>query len=132
FDAHATHDADDIDLYRRLVRRVVPTLYRVKGAARPLPFVEDIAVPPDQLAAFFGQMRSTLKAHNLTDSLFGHAEHEELHLRPFLNPADPADVRKMHDFTTELYEQVLAVGGTISGVHGAGLSRTWFLRKQYG
>lgn len=132
FDAHSSHDGEDIDLYRRLVRRVVPTLYRIKGAARPLPFVEDIAVPPDQLATFLARMQGTLKSHDVTASLFGHAGHGQLHLRPFLDPANPADVRKMHDFATELYEQVLAVGGTISGEHGAGLSRTWFLKKQYG
>lgn len=132
FDSHATHDAQDIELFRRLVRRVVPTLYRVKGAARPLPFVEDIAVPPSELAAFLGRLQTTLKQHDLTASLFGHAGHGQLHLRPFLNPADPAHVRKMHDFATELYEHVLEVKGTISGEHGAGLSRTWFLKKQYG
>jgi FAD/FMN-containing dehydrogenase/Fe-S oxidoreductase len=132
FDAHSTHDPDDIDLYRRLVRRVVPTLYRVKGAARPLPFVEDIAVPPGELATFLGRLQGTLKAHDLTASLFGHAGHGQLHLRPFLNPADPTDVRKMQNFATDLYEHVLAVSGTVSGEHGAGLSRTWFLKKQYG
>lgn len=132
FDSHATHDPDDIDLYRRLVRRVVPTLYRVKGAARPLPFVEDIAVPPSELASFLSRLQGTLKKHDLTSSLFGHAGHGQLHLRPFLNPADPADVRRMHDFANELYEHVLEVKGTISGEHGTGLSRTWFLKKQYG
>jgi FAD/FMN-containing dehydrogenase/Fe-S oxidoreductase len=132
FDVHSCHDTEDIDLYRRLVRRVVPTLYRIKGVARPIPFVEDIAVPPDQLAPFLNDLQTVLKSHGVTASLFGHAGHGQLHLRPFLNPADPADVRKMQEFASELYEQVLACGGTISGEHGAGLSRTWFLKRQYG
>jgi len=132
FDAHTSLDAESIDLYRRLVRRVVPTLFRVKGAARPIPFVEDIAVPPAQLVAFLVRLQNTLKQHGVTASLFGHAGHGQLHLRPFLNPANPADVRKMHDLATDLYEHVLAVNGTISGEHGAGLSRTWFLKRQYG
>jgi FAD/FMN-containing dehydrogenase/Fe-S oxidoreductase len=132
FDAHTTFDAEDIDVYHRLTRRVVPMLYRIKGTARPIPFVEDIAVPPDQLVPFLTRLQATLKQHGVTASLFGHAGHGQLHLRPFLNPADPGDVRKMHEFATELYEHVIAVSGTISGEHGAGLSRTWFLKRQFG
>jgi FAD/FMN-containing dehydrogenase/Fe-S oxidoreductase len=132
FDAHTTFDPEDVELYRRLSRRVVPMLYRIKGSARPLPFVEDIAVPPDQLAPFLTRLRGILKQHGITASLFGHAGHGQLHLRPFLNPADPADVRTMQEFAKELYEHVVAVSGTISGEHGAGLSRTWFLKRQYG
>jgi FAD/FMN-containing dehydrogenase/Fe-S oxidoreductase len=132
FDAHATFDRESIDLFRRLVRRVVPTLYRIKGPARPLPFVEDIAVPPQQLAVFLNRLQATLKTHGVTASLFGHAGHGQLHVRPFLNPADPSDVRTMQLFATDLYEEVLAVQGTVSGEHGAGLSRTWFLQRQFG
>ena len=73
-----------------------------------------------------------LKAHQVTASFFAHAGHGQLHVRPFLNLADPADVRKMQALADELYEEVLKVGGTISGEHGSGLSRTWFLRKQFG
>src|SRR5439155_12766758 len=53
-------------------------------------------------------------------------------VRPFLNLADPVDVQKMQHVAEELYEEVLKVGGTVSGEHGSGLSRTWFLRKQFG
>ena len=38
----------------------------------------------------------------------------------------------MQALADELYEEVFKVGGTISGEHGSGLSRTWFLRKQFG
>ncbi len=132
FDAHASFDGESLELYRRLVRRIVPTLYRVRGAARPIPFVEDIAVPPAALAGFLTRLQKILQQHGVIASLFAHAGHGQLHLRPFLNPADPADVRKMRDFASSLYEEVLAVRGTISGEHGAGLSRTWFLKKQFG
>ena len=132
FDSHSAFETDDVELFRRLTRRVVPTLSRVKGDARPVPFVEDIAVPPDQLADFFTRLQNVLKRHEITASLFGHVGHGQLHVRPFLDPQNPNHVRMMQDFASELYEEVLAVGGTISGEHGAGLSRTWFLKRQFG
>ncbi|ADB17012.1 D-lactate dehydrogenase (cytochrome) [Pirellula staleyi DSM 6068] len=132
FDTKLVQSPDDCDALRRMARRVSPTLYRVAGPERPTPFIEDIAVPPDRLADFVVRMQNTLKAHQVTASLFAHAGHGQLHVRPFLNLADPAHVRKMHAIASELYQQVLDVGGTISGEHGCGLSRTWFVKRQCG
>ena len=133
--AFAFHQAlapEDYEAFRRLARRVSPTLYRVQGMERPTPFVEDIAVPPEALPEFLVKLQNVLKAHQVTASFFAHAGHGQLHVRPFLNLAQPADVRKMQALADELYQEVLAVGGTISGEHGSGLSRTWYVRKQFG
>jgi FAD/FMN-containing dehydrogenase/Fe-S oxidoreductase len=132
FGFHMALAPDELDAFRRLTRRVSPTLYRVQGAERPTPFVEDIAVPPQALPDFLVRLQNVLKAHNVTASFFAHAGHGQLHVRPFLNLADPNDARKMQSLADELYEEVFKVGGTISGEHGSGLSRTWFLRKQFG
>ena len=132
FGFHMALAPEEFDAFRRLARRVSPTLYRVQGAERPTPFVEDIAVPPEALPDFLVRLQNVLKAHDVTASFFAHAGHGQLHVRPFLNLADPDDVRKMQALADELYEEVFKVGGTISGEHGSGLSRTWFLRKQFG
>jgi FAD/FMN-containing dehydrogenase/Fe-S oxidoreductase len=125
-------DAEEVDLYWQLARKVVPTLYRLKGAARAIPFVEDMAVPPEMLPDFFSRMLGVLRRHQVTASLFGHAGHGQLHLRPFLDLADPADLERMRRLADELYAEVIDVGGTISGEHGDGLSRTSYLARQYG
>lgn len=132
FDARMTLEVDEFAFYRRLTDRVIPTLYRMKGSTRPLPFVEDIAVPPEALPDFLVRLQNVLKTHQVTASLFGHVGHGQLHVRPFLDLADAEDVRKMQDLATALYREVLDVKGTISGEHGDGLSRTWFVRQQYG
>src|SRR4029078_6310450 len=99
---------------------------------RQRPFVEDIGVPPGELGNFLVRLQNVLKAHEVTASFFAHAGHGQLHVRPFLNLNDSADVRKMQLLAEELYDEVFKVGGTMSGEHGSGLSRTWFLRKQFG
>ena len=65
-------------------------------------------------------------------SLFGHAGHGQLHIRPFLDLANSNDVRKIESLAERLYEDVWELGGTISGEHGDGLSRTAYVAKQYG
>lgn len=132
FHAMQAQDRDEMELYWRLARKVVPTLYRMKGSTRPLPFIEDLAVPPKVLPDFLVRMQNVLKQHQVIASLFGHAGHGQLHLRPFLDLSDPADVTRMSHLASDLYDEVLAVGGTISGEHADGLSRTPFIRRQYG
>lgn len=132
FDSRLALEAEEFALFWRLVRRVVPVLYSLKGSSRPLPFVEGIAVPPTELPDFLVQMQNVLKSHQVTASLFAHAAHGQLHMRPFLDLASPENVGKMQDVAVDLYEKVLEVGGTISGEHADGLSRSWFVRRQFG
>ena len=132
FDSRLTMETDERNLYWRISRRFVPTLYRLKGNTRPLPFVEDIAIPPDDLPDFLVRMQNVLKARQVTATVFAHAGHGQLHIRPFLDLADPDDVHKMQLLADDLYQIVLDVGGTTSGEHGSGLSRTWFAQRQHG
>jgi Fe-S oxidoreductase len=107
------------------------TLHRLKGSARPVPFVEDLAVPPTALAEFVVRLQNTLKRHQVTASLYGHVGHGQLHVRPFLDLSNAADVQKLEGLAADMYAQTLALGGTISGEHGDGLSRTPYIRQQY-
>jgi len=125
-------DADDFELFWQLARKFTPTLYRMKGTTRPLPFVEDIAVAPEVLPEFLVRLQNTLKKHQVTASLFGHAGHGQLHVRPFLDLANADDVRKMEHLADDLYREVFDLGGTISGEHADGLSRTPFVARQFG
>ena len=132
FDSRMTLETEERNLYWRLTRRIVPTLYRLKGSARALPFVEDMVIPPQAMPDFLVQLQNVLKTHQVTATLFAHAGHGQLHLRPFLDLGNPDDIRKMQDLATDLYQRLLEVGGSISGEHGEGLSRTWFARQQHG
>ncbi|MEM9352347.1 MAG: anaerobic glycerol-3-phosphate dehydrogenase subunit C [Planctomycetota bacterium] len=116
----------------QLARKFVPTLYRLEGATRPVPFVEDVAVPPDALAEFIQRAQEVLKRNRVTASVFGHASHGQVHIRPFLNVDDQDDVRSMGRLADQLYEHVWELGGTISGEHGDGLGRTPYVPRQHG
>jgi Fe-S oxidoreductase len=132
FDARQAFDAADVDLFWQLARRVVPTLHRIKGNVRPIPMVEDLAVPPEALPDFLVRLQNTLKRHQVTAALYGHVGHGQLHIRPFLDLDSAEEVAKLQTLAGDLYSEVLDVGGTISGEHGDGISRTPFVRQQYG
>ena len=132
FGFRQTVEPDESEVYWKLARNVIPTLYRVKGATRPVPYVEDFAVPVGVLPSFLVTVQNVLKRHQVTASLFAHAGHGQIHLRPFMDLTNPVHVATLPLLASDLYEAVFEVGGTISGEHGDGLSRAPFLRKQYG
>ncbi len=132
FDVRITTQPDERDQFWRLTRRVIPSLYRLKGVTRALPFVEDIAIPPEILPQFIQHVHTLLNEFELTASIFAHAPQGLIHVRPFLNMTDQNDLRKMSMFGVALFEHIVEVGGTISASNGDGLSRSWFLRRQYG
>lgn len=130
--AYIADDFYDHQMLWQLARRYVPTLYRLKGNSRPVPVVEDIAVPPEELPEFLHRAQQTLKKQQITASFFGHAGHGQLHIRPFLDLTDAEDLRRMALLADQLYQDVWQLGGTISGEHGDGLSRTPYVAEQYG
>lgn len=130
--SHIAEDEGDFQLYWGLARRFVPTLYRLQGTSRPVPCIEDMAVPPEALPVFLKHVQDTFKRLQVTASLFGHAGHGQLHIRPFLDLASSDDRATLEALAAELYDKVWLLGGTISGEHGDGLSRTSFLGGQYG
>ena len=130
--AHEAYQPEEVEFFWSLPRTVVPLLARLKGDVRPLPFVEDIAVAPEMLYEFLQRAQRTLQQHELTASLYAHAAAGQVHLRPFL-PVQTADqVQRIESIASDLYDIVFSLGGTISGEHGDGLSRTSFLQRQYG
>jgi FAD/FMN-containing dehydrogenase/Fe-S oxidoreductase len=127
-----TADRSERDLYWRICRRVIPRLYRLKGSTRPVPFIEDVAIPPTKIPEFIFEAQNVFKAERVTATVFGHVAHGQLHIRPFLDLSDPNQVSKMERLAENLYEKVWECGGTISGEHAIGLSRNWFSERQFG
>lgn len=132
FDHQLTLEVQQRNRFWRLTRRVIPTLYRLKGSHRAIPFIEDIAVPPEVLPEFLVTAQNILKQHQVTASIFAHAGHGQLHLRPFVDLADSRTMPGLQALADSLYAETLKVGGAIGSEHGLGLSRSWYSRQQFG
>jgi len=122
----------DCDFLLGLRRKITPSLMRMRGPSRPVPFMEDVAVPPEALAELILRLQNILKGFEVSWTLYAHAGDGQLHIRPFLDLADPVDLAKLEPMAGEVLDAALDLGGSISGEHGCGLARTQFLRRQSG
>jgi FAD/FMN-containing dehydrogenase/Fe-S oxidoreductase len=127
-----TTDAIERNLLWRLARRVMPRLYRLKGSMRPLPFVEDIAIPPNRLPEFLMEVQNILKTERVTATLFAHAWHGLVDVRPFFDLSNPQHQVRLDRLSESLYAKVFEFGGTICGQQAIGLSRASWAERQLG
>ena len=130
-DIRRADDAWDAAKFWDLSRLLVSTLHGVRGVSRPVPFVEDIVVPPEALPDFLSRLQGVLKRCATTAMIFGHAAHGQLHVRPYADPANPADREGLVRLAEAIYAEVVSVGGSIGGEQGLGLSRTGFFKRFY-
>lgn len=120
------------DLYWVLFRRVIQRQYRVPGRALPLPFVEDIYSPPETLPQMLVAVQDVLKRFQVTATVFAHAGHGQLHIRPMLDLAKDEDRGRVRPLSEAIAEVVWRRGGQIGVEHAAGLSRSFLMPKQFG
>ncbi|PMR73907.1 D-2-hydroxyglutarate dehydrogenase YdiJ [Billgrantia endophytica] len=102
-------------------KRAVGLLGNVKGEKRPLPFVEDTAVPPEHLADYIAEFRALLDARELDYGMFGHVDAGVLHVRPAIDMKDPAQERLIREVSDEVAELTRKYGGLLWGEHGKGV-----------
>ena len=102
-------------------KRAVGLLGNVQGNARPQPFVEDTAVPPQHLADYIAEFRQLLDRHGLEYGMFGHVDAGVLHVRPLLDMRDERQAALIRPITEEVARLTNRYGGLLWGEHGKGL-----------
>ncbi len=102
-------------------KRAVGLLGNTKGEKRPIPFVEDTAVPPQHLADYIAEFRATLDARGLEYGMFGHVDAGVLHVRPAIDMKDPAQERLIREISDEVVALTKKYHGLLWGEHGKGV-----------
>ncbi len=114
--------ADQISGLWGIRRRAVGLLGAVcvDNDRRPLAFVEDTAVPPDQLTDYIRDFRRLLDQYGLQYGMYGHADVGCLHVRPALNMREPDDRKLIRNISDDVAQLVRRYGGVFWGEHGKG------------
>ena len=119
FDYYIAQDQECETIWN-LRKKGVGLLGKKPGLRKPIPFVEDTVVPPENLAAYIKEFRQILKKEKLNYGMFGHVDVGCLHVRPALNMRNPEDEKKMKKISDKVAILVKKYGGVIWGEHGKG------------
>jgi len=93
---------------------------------------EDIAVPLDRIAEGIEESLAIGKRLGLDACSWGHAGDGNLHSTYLFSPGEPGAVERAAQVSEELFALAIRLGGTISGEHGVGATKSHWLERQLG
>lgn len=121
----------DVQRIWEMRKRSVGLLGNLRGEKRPIPFVEDTAVPPENLADYIADFRAALDRRGLDYGMFGHVDAGVLHVRPAVDMKAPGAEALIREVTEEVVALTQRYGGLLWGEHGKGV-RSEFSPRFFG
>ncbi|HVK86865.1 MAG TPA: FAD-linked oxidase C-terminal domain-containing protein [Kofleriaceae bacterium] len=123
----ATEPADRRAVWeaRRLISGSLKEAYRTKVN-------EDVCVPRGKIVEMLARVDQVSAATGIPICVFGHAGDGNLHvnLLGHDDPADPAVQKQMWAAARMVFDHTIALGGTLSGEHGIGLTKRDFMHLE--
>jgi len=115
------------------VRKVgLGLLMSIKGDHKPIPFIEDAAVPPEHLAEYVTRIERFCNDLGTDVAYYAHASAGCVHIRPLINTKDAAEVAKLPEITAFSVDLLHGYGGALSSEHGDGRARSSFNEHFFG
>lgn len=121
--ASRAEDAGDLWAARKALSPALRTL-------APKKINEDVAVPVSRLPAFIDALESLSARHAVPIVHFGHAGNGNIHTNLMVDPAVEGQLERARQCLSEVFDRVIALGGTISGEHGVGLEKQPFVPRE--
>jgi len=103
----------------------------LRGDGKPVSFIEDCAVPLENLAEYTAKLTEIFAKHGTQGTWYAHASVGTLHVRPILDMRRDG-AAKMRAIAEEASQWVRRFKGAFSGEHGDGLVRSEWVEWQFG
>ena len=120
-------DEQEADWLRQARRAAHGALERA-GVAR----MDDVGVPRSRIPAMLAAIEEVSARHGLPVGVFGHAGDGNLHPTFVVERSDPTAEARIDAARADIYAAALALGGTVTGEHGTGLTKRAYLEAQRG
>ncbi|QFU81296.1 FAD-binding and (Fe-S)-binding domain-containing protein [Natronorubrum aibiense] len=132
FDALEAHEPEGIAELWKLRKSAAPILLSRTSDAKHISFIEDTAVPTENLAEYVADFQQVLEDNDTFASFYAHAGPGCMHMRPLVDTKSPAGLNQFEAISDAVTDLVVEYGGSVSGEHGDGRARTQWNRKLYG
>ncbi|MCB9557408.1 MAG: FAD-binding protein [Deltaproteobacteria bacterium] len=125
-------NAEDVAEVWDVRRSGLGLLLGTTALAKPLPFIEDAAVPVEELADYIAGVQELCRREGVPMALYAHASVGLIHCRPFLDLRLPQSLDTLRRISEAALALVVKHRGSFSGEHGDGRVRSYALPRFYG
>ncbi|TPE55622.1 FAD-binding oxidoreductase [Maribrevibacterium harenarium] len=117
----------DVNKIWGMRKKSVGLLGNAQGERRPVAFVEDTAVPPENLADYIMEFRAVLDSYGVAYGMFGHVDAGVLHVRPALDLKEEEQEPLIREITDKVAALTQKYNGLLWGEHGKGVRSEYAL-----
>ncbi len=107
-------------------------LMSMKGDMKPVPSIEDAAVPVADLPEYVRRVEDFCAGLDTPISYYAHAGAGCLHIRPLINRRSAAQLARLPAIARFSAAAVRGYGGALSSEHGDGRARSWLNEDFFG
>jgi FAD/FMN-containing dehydrogenase len=93
-------------------------------------FVDDLGVPVENLADFISEVSEIFESRGIRFVVYGHVGEGNIHIRPLIEMEGWKD--RMKELADLLVQAAFKFGGTVTGEHGSGRNRSFYIREEWG
>ncbi len=121
-------DLKDSERLWRFRRAISPSLAKVN----PTKINQDITVPRSKIPDIILGIKELSRRFDLKILNFGHAGDGNIHTNIMIDGSNSEEVKRAEAAQKEIFKLTLELGGTISGEHGIGITKSPYLRMEIG
>lgn len=118
----ATNEEDIKEIWQAR-RSISPACFKLS----PTKTSEDVVVPRTRIPDLVHFCEALSQRLQLTILTFGHAGDGNIHVNIMTADRSPTELAKSTEAKTQLFQEVIRLGGTLSGEHGVGITKSSFL-----
>jgi len=107
-------------------------LMSIKGDHKPIPFIEDAAVPTQHLAEYVEKIGHFCADRDTRVAYYAHASAGCVHIRPIVNTKVASEIAKIPEILDFAIDLLHGYGGALSSEHGDGRARSWMNERFFG
>jgi len=119
---------EDSEILWKVRRSISASLLKIA----PTKVNEDVCVPASQLPAMVKKIKEISEKHKVSINNFGHAGDGNLHVTFMCDSRNTEQMERVEKAVDELFEETLKLGGTLSGEHGIGVTKSKYLEWEVG
>ena len=99
---------------------------------KPTTILEDVTVPRPAIPEMMTAIREAASRFSVRIGTFGHAGDGNLHPTCLTDERNRDEIERVEKAYEIIFDKAISLGGTISGEHGTGLSKSKYLQKMVG
>jgi glycolate oxidase len=123
FSVRKAGNEEEVDDLWSVRRSISPALYTIsKGKIN-----QDICVPRSNLTRMLNKISEIGTKHEVKIVNFGHAGDGNIHINILIDPNVPEEMMRAENAVGDIFKETVNLGGTLSGEHGIGNTKSKYL-----